>query len=78
MTLAQLIRHKRISLGMTLEEVADAAGTTKSHMHAIESGAVPNPGILMCARIALVLGLNVQQMAAAAIAQAMIKQESER
>lgn len=51
---------------MTLDEVADAIDMSKSHLHAIE-GNKSEPGIILCAKLAVALGINVQAMAAAAL-----------
>lgn len=70
MSLGQLLRAKRGAIGMTLDEVAEAAGCSKSHLHSLE-GDKCEPGILMCAKLSIALGLSVQSMAAAAICGAL-------
>lgn len=65
-TLGAILKAKRNAIGMTLDEVADAAGCSKSHLHGLE-GDKCEPGILMCARLSVALGLPVQAMAAAAL-----------
>ncbi len=70
--LGALLRNKREALGMTLQEVADTCGSHKGHVHALESGR-HEPGILLCARLSVALGLPVQAMAAAAISDAIEK-----
>lgn len=72
MSLGSLLKSKRDAIGMTLDEVAGAAGCSKSHLHALE-GDKCDPGILMCAKLSVALGLSVQAMAAAAICGAMQK-----
>ena len=67
MTLGEMLKQKRMAIGLTLQEVGDAAGLTKGHVHELESGKQFNPGIFTCARLAIVLGLTVQAMAAAAM-----------
>lgn len=69
MTLGELLKTSRNRLGMTLEEVA-GAGCSKSHLHALE-GNKCEPGILMCARLSVALGVTVQAMAAAALSGAL-------
>jgi transcriptional regulator with XRE-family HTH domain len=69
MSLGSLLKAKRNALDMTLDEVAEAAGCSKSHLHGLE-GDKCEPGILMCARLSVALGLSVQAMAAAALTQA--------
>ena len=70
MSLGALLKKKRISLDMTLDEVAEAAGCSKSHLHGLE-GDKCEPGILMCAKLSVALGLSVQAMAAAALTGAL-------
>ena len=70
MTLGELLKASRNRLGMTLDEVADAAGCSKSHLHSLE-GDKCEPGIVMCARLSVALGLPVQAMAAAALTGAL-------
>jgi len=70
MSLGALLRAKRDALGLTLDEVAGSAGCSKSHLHALE-GDKCEPGILMCAKLSVALGLSVQSMAAAAMCGAL-------
>ena len=70
MTLGELLKTSRNRLGMTLDEVADAAGCSKSHLHGLE-GDKCEPGIVMCARLSVALGVPVQAMAAAALTGAL-------
>ena len=72
MSLGALLRAKRNALGMTLDDVAEAAGCSKSHLHSLE-GDKCEPGILLCAKLSVALGLSVQAMAAAAICGALQK-----
>lgn len=67
MTLGEMLKQKRVALGLTLQEVGDAAGVTKGHIHDLETGKQFNPGIFTCARLAIALGLTVQAIAAAAV-----------
>lgn len=67
MTLAELMKSRREALGMTLEDVADAAGTSKSGVWEIENGRSYRIGLPTAARYAIVLGLQVSMMAAAAL-----------
>lgn len=66
MTLGELLRDRRNRLDMTLDDVADAAGCSKSHLHGLESDKC-EPGIVMCARLSVALGVPVQAMASAAL-----------
>jgi len=70
MSLGTLLKTKRNALGLTLDEISDAAGCSKSHLHNLE-GDKSEPGILMCAKLSVALGLSVQAMAAAALTGAM-------
>lgn len=70
MTLGELLKASRNRLGMTLDDVADAAGCSKSHLHGLE-GDKCEPGIVMCARLSVALGVPVQAMAAAALTGAL-------
>ena len=74
MSLGVLLKTKRNALGLTLDETADAAGCSKSHLHSLE-GDKCEPGILMCAKLSVALGLSVQSMAAAALTGAMKARE---
>lgn len=65
MNFAELIKAKRAVTGMTLQEAGDCAGITKGHLHDLENGHHINPGLYTCTRLAVALGLTVQQMAAA-------------
>ena len=67
MKFGDLIKTRRDALGLTLQEVGDAAGVTKGHLHDLEHGRHMNPGLYTCARLALALGLTVQAMAAAIV-----------
>jgi DNA-binding XRE family transcriptional regulator len=69
-SLGTLLKSKRNSLGMTLEEVAHASGLSKSHLHGLENNK-HEPGILACAQLSVALGVPVQSMAAAALTHAL-------
>lgn len=75
MNFATLIKNKRVASGMTLQEVGDAAGITKGHLHDLENDRHCNPGLFTCTRLALALGLNIQAMAAAVIESNMVRSE---
>jgi transcriptional regulator with XRE-family HTH domain len=70
MSLGTILKTKRAALGMTLDEVAYATGMSKSHLHSIE-GDRSEPGIVICARLSVTLGLPVQAMASAALTHAL-------
>lgn len=69
MNFQTLIKRKREALGLTLEEVGDAAGVSKSHLHGLENGKHPNPGLYTCVRLSVALGLTLQAMGAAILEQ---------
>lgn len=70
MTLGNLIRARRTALDMSLDDLAGAIGASKSSLSRIETGRV-EPGIALCARLAVALGLSVQVLASAALAGAV-------
>lgn len=70
LTLGELLKAKRTQLGMTLSYTAEMAGCSKSHLHAIEAGQ-SEPGIVLCAKLSVTLGVSVNAMAAAALHEAM-------
>jgi transcriptional regulator with XRE-family HTH domain len=57
-TLAQLCRDTRRSLGRTQQQLADAIGVTRTHVSAIERG-VANPTMDVVERLLRALGLEV-------------------
>lgn len=56
--LATDLRRNREDAGLSLSAVADAAGVSKSHLHAIEGGS-REPRLEPLARVAAVLGLDL-------------------
>lgn len=67
MTLGQLLKSRREALGMTLEEVADAAGCSKSYVWEVENHKGYKMSLVLAARLSIALGLQVSLMAAAAL-----------
>ena len=59
------IRAKR---GMSLQDVADEAGLTKSHVWDLEQGRARNPTVETVLNLALALGLEPGTLAATAMA----------
>lgn len=49
----------RANLGLTLQEVADAVGSTKPHISELERGKSNNPTIKLAYRIAAIFGVSV-------------------
>lgn len=70
MSLGSLLHAKRTAFGMTLQEVAEASGTSMGYVHALEKDK-SEPGILLCAKLSVALGVSVQAMAAAALTSAL-------
>lgn len=67
MKFSELIKQKREALGLTLQEVGDACGITKGHLHDLEAGRHRNPGLYTCVRLSVALGVSVQSLGAAII-----------
>jgi len=64
MTLGQAIRAIRREAGLSQKEVAEAAGIDQSYMSMIESGQRHNPGTRIIARLAQVLQVSIDELAA--------------
>ncbi len=45
--MGSFIKARRVALGMSLQDVADAAGCTKAHVWEIEKGRAKNPTLWM-------------------------------
>ncbi len=70
MTLASVVKSRRAELGISLQQLADRCGSTKSHMHEIEKGSSCNPTVnTICG---LAAGL---QMSAVALFREAMKEE---
>lgn len=67
MKLGDLIKSRREALGMTLEDVADAAGCSKSYVWEVENHKGYKMSLVLAARFSIALGLQVSLMAAAAL-----------
>lgn len=67
--LADLLRDRRMELGLTLQQVADLTGTSKSYVYELECG-ISEPGIAKAAALSRVLRLSARSMFDAAIAKA--------
>ncbi|GMA56635.1 helix-turn-helix protein [Alicyclobacillus sacchari] len=59
MQLGRRLRQLREERGLTLAEVADAAGISISHLSAIENGTRPNPSFLVVAKLARTYGVPI-------------------
>jgi transcriptional regulator with XRE-family HTH domain len=67
MTLGQLIKSRREALGMTLEDLADATGSSKSYVWELENHKGYKMSLPFAARFSVALGLQVSLMASAAL-----------
>jgi transcriptional regulator with XRE-family HTH domain len=67
MTLGELLKSRREALGLTLEETADATGSSKSYVWELENSKSYKMGLTLAARFAVALGLHINLMAAAAL-----------
>lgn len=65
--LPQLIRMYRKDQNISIEELADYTGASKSYIWNLENGRVHNPGLRLCAAISDVLGIPLDDMAYALI-----------
>lgn len=57
-TFGAAVRARRLELGMTLQEVADYAGTTKSYVWELENRG-KNVGLALAVKVAACLTTNV-------------------
>ncbi len=67
LTLGEEIRSARESARMSLQEVADASGFTKSHVWEVEKGRSRNPTVGMIAGLSRALGVPFLRLAQAAL-----------
>jgi transcriptional regulator with XRE-family HTH domain len=67
MKLAELIRSRREAQDMSLQDLADACGLTKSHVWEIEQGKTVNIGLLSAVRLSIALNVGISVLAAAAL-----------
>jgi DNA-binding XRE family transcriptional regulator len=65
--LGDLIREHRNILGLSLEQLGQKAGCTKSHIWEIEDGRARNPTVKMVAGLAAALGLSTMLVFRAAL-----------
>jgi transcriptional regulator with XRE-family HTH domain len=65
MKLCELIESRRKQSGMSLQDLADACGATKTHVWEIEQGKTVNIGLLLAVRLSIALGIPVNALAAA-------------
>lgn len=77
MKLGELLKSRREALGMTLQDVADAVGSSKSHVWEVENDRYFRIGLPLAARFSVVLGVQVSMMAAASIESECASQAAE-
>lgn len=68
--LPTLLRSKRRSAGLTLDQVAQRAGTSKSHIWDFENGREVRPSIYLLNELSKALGIPLSHLCAAALAPA--------
>jgi transcriptional regulator with XRE-family HTH domain len=66
-TLGEEIARARSAARLSLQEVADRSGFTKSHVWELEQGRTRNPTIGMVAGLSRALGVSFQRLAQAAL-----------
>lgn len=64
MKLGELIKSRRDASGLSLQELADACGVTKSHIWELEQGSTSNPSLRLTIKLSMVLGVSVGSLAA--------------
>ena len=62
-----MLRKAREARGWSLQEAAEALGTTKGHLHALESGQSDNPTLRLVAALVIVYGLRPEAIVASVI-----------
>lgn len=65
-SIGAMIRERRRSLGLTLQQVADRVGCGRAYLSMIETGARPTPGEALLDALERVLGVERGQLVAAA------------
>lgn len=66
-SMRNIIKDERAVLGLSLQEVADRAGITKSHMWELEQGRAVNPTVWTVYGLSRALGVPFSKMAAGAL-----------
>ncbi len=66
MSLKALLRQARESKGWSLQEAADLLGTSKPHLHSLETGSSENPTLRLVASLVIVYGLRPEAIIATA------------
>ncbi len=71
--LGTLLRSAREAKGWSLQEAADVIGTTKGHLHSLETGAADNPTLKLLAALVIVYGVRPEALIASAIPSLTVK-----
>jgi DNA-binding XRE family transcriptional regulator len=61
-SLGQRLRVHRLAAGLTVQQLATAAGTSRQHVRYIETGERPDPAWSIVCRMADALGVPIQQL----------------
>lgn len=69
------MRDRRSELGLSLEEVAKRAGTSKSHIWHLEKGKSANPTITMTLAIADALSMSINRLIGRDISQPILSDD---
>lgn len=67
--LGTLLRTAREAKGWSLQEAADTIGSTKGHLHALETGAADNPTLRLVAAFVIAYGIRPEAIIATATAE---------
>lgn len=67
LSMCEMIASERAKIDLSLQEVADRAGITKSHMWELENGRSVNPTIATVNGLARALGIPFVELAAGAL-----------
>lgn len=77
-TISRQVKALRAARGLTLQELADRAGTSKSYIWAIERGETVNPTIDMAVALAHALGVSFDELTGISTAQPSLHPEAMR
>jgi transcriptional regulator with XRE-family HTH domain len=69
------IRKRRAELGISLDEVATRAGTSKSHIWELEKGRSVNPTITMLLAVAAALNTSINTLLGTDISQPILSDD---
>lgn len=64
--LGTILRSAREAKGWSLQEAADTIGSTKGHLHALETGAADNPTLRLLAAFVIAYGVRPEALLACA------------